>query len=107
VLDEGAVGDPDLPFLEDRGHGHHDGEFLGVALEVVGHGEDGLVLVTDKHHLRGLIEQLGVGFGHIETAEGQRRRRRERDGEDRGHESRRELHTRLLSLGDVSVDCHW
>jgi hypothetical protein len=51
VLDERPVADPDLPLLEDDGHGHYDGEFFGVTLEVVGHGDDGLVLVADEHHL--------------------------------------------------------
>jgi hypothetical protein len=48
VLDERAVAHANLPLLEDGRHRHHDGELLEVAPEVVGHGENGLVVVADQ-----------------------------------------------------------
>jgi len=83
VLDDGAVGDPDLPLLEHRRHRHHDRELLGVAAEVVGHRDDGLAIVTGQDHLRGLVEQLRVGLGHVEPTERERARGGEDDREQR------------------------
>ena len=62
--------------LENGRHRDHDRELLRVALEVVGHGEDGAVAVAHQHHLGGLVEELGVGLGHVEAAEGEGVRRR-------------------------------
>ena len=107
MLDQGSIADPDLPLLEDGRHRHHDGELLGVALEIIGHGDDGLVLVADQHHLRGVVEQFRVGLGHVESAEGQDGRRREGDDEHCSHENRHWLHTRFLSPGrNVSTVVH-
>jgi len=82
VLDQRAIADPDLALLQHRRHRHHDGELLGIALEVVGHGQHALVLVAHEHDLRGLVEELAVGLGDVEAAEGQHRRR---DGDDHEH----------------------
>ncbi len=107
MLDERAIADPDLSLLEDRRHRHHDGELPGVALEVVGHGDDRLVLVADQNHLRGLVEELRIGLGHVESAERQYRGRREGDHEHRGHEYRHELHASFLSpRRDASAGFH-
>ena len=46
---------------------------------VVGHGDDGVVAVAGQHHLRGLVEEFGVGLGDVEAAEGLRRGCGERD----------------------------
>ena len=80
MLDDRPLAHVDLPLLEEGGHGHDDGELLGIALEVVGHGEHGLILVPRQDNLRCLVEQLGVGLGDVEAAEGEHRRRRGQRG---------------------------
>ena len=90
VVEERPLADVDLLALEERRHRDDDGELLGIALEVVRHREDGAVAVAHQDHLRGLVEELGVGLGDVEAAEGlgrlgghRRWRREEGDGQPR------------------------
>ena len=80
MIEEGPLGDVDLAAFEKSGDGDDDGELFQFALEVVRHGEDGAVAVAHQDHLRGLIEQLGVGLGDVEAAEGRGGRRDEQKG---------------------------
>src|SRR5262249_45284607 len=57
-------------------------EFLQVPLEVVRHRQHRTVAVADEHHLRRLVEQLGVSSGYVEAAEGAERRGPPRRGRD-------------------------
>ena len=57
-----------LPFDEGR-HRDDDREFLDVALVVARHRDGGGLAVARQHHLRGVVEQLGVGLGDVEAAE--------------------------------------
>ena len=59
---------------------------LVVALEVVRHRDDGLVVVADEHDLRRLVEELRVRLGDVEAAECQDCWRGERDDEQGGDE---------------------
>src|SRR4029077_1914746 len=68
------VDDADLLALDEGRHRHHDGEFLGIALVVVRHGDGGLAAVPAEHDLGRLVEELAVGLGDIEAAEGRRGR---------------------------------
>ena len=79
-----AVADVDLLALEHRRDRHDQRELLELALVVVGHGEHGAVAVAHQHHLRGLVEQLGVGLGDVEAAEGERRSRHQEEQGERG-----------------------
>ncbi len=71
---------------------------FGSPAEVVGHRENGLVLVAHEHDLRGVIEEAGVRLGDVETAERADLgvHERERGGEGRAPEDE-SFHAKLLS----------
>jgi hypothetical protein len=96
VLDQRTIAHANLTLLEHRGDRHDDRELLRVAFEVVGHCDDGLVVVTHEHDLGGLVEQPGVRLGDVEAAEREHRGRRERDDEHTGHERDQVFHGELL-----------
>jgi hypothetical protein len=83
MLNDGTVADVDLFTFDSGRHGNHDSEILNLALEVIRHGNDGPVIVTDENHLGRAIEEAGIGFGNVETAEGLGRRR-----DHHGHQGR-------------------
>ena len=70
MVEQRLVADVDLLPLEHGRHRDHHRELLRVALEVVGHGEHGAVAVAHQRDLRGLVEELRVGLGDVEAAEG-------------------------------------
>ena len=70
VLQHGLVAHVDLLPLDERRDGDDHRELLEIAPKVVGHRDDRAVAVPHEHDLRGLVEQLGVGLGHVEAAEG-------------------------------------
>ena len=82
VIDQRLVADVDLLLLEEGRHRNDDGELLEVALEVVGHRQDGAVAVADQGDLRGAVKELGVRLGHVEPAEPEGGGRREQQGEE-------------------------
>ena len=70
MLHQRRLGDVDL-LAGDRGrHRDHHGELARIAAEVVGHRDHRAVAVADQHHLRGFVEERGVGLGDVEAAEG-------------------------------------
>ena len=77
VIDQGLVSNVDLPALDEGGYRDDHRELLWVAPKIVGHGDDGFVIVSDQDHLRGFVEELRVGLGHVESAKGSHRSLRE------------------------------
>ncbi len=73
VIDRLGIDDADLLALDEGRNRNHDGEFLRLALVVARHRNRGLISVAGQHHLRRFVEQLRVGLGDIEAAEGARR----------------------------------
>ena len=69
MIDQRFVGDMNLSALDRSRHRDDHGEVARAALEVVGHGHDGPVLIADDDHLRGAVEDLGVAFRDVEAAE--------------------------------------
>ena len=69
VIDERLVADVDLIPFNQRGHGNHQGKFLGAAPEIIGHGEHGPVSIPHQHHFGRPVEEFGVHLGHVEPAE--------------------------------------
>ncbi len=85
MIDNRVLGHMDLLALKHgRGRDHH-GEILGLALEVVDHGDDGAVAVAHHHHLGRLVEELSIALGNEKAAEGERLGRggQKRDGRRR------------------------
>ncbi len=70
VVDRGRLDHADLLALDETRHRDHDGEFLRLALVVARHRDGGLGAVAGQDDLGGLVEQLGVGLGDVEAAEG-------------------------------------
>ena len=82
MIQQRLVADVDLIPLQHRRHGDDHGKFLGIALEVVGHGQHGLVVLPHEDDLRRLVEQLRVRLSHVETAEGEQRLARPGERDD-------------------------
>ena len=51
MIDGFGIDHADLLALDEGRHRHHDGEFLGVALEIAGHGDRGLIAIARQHDL--------------------------------------------------------
>ena len=68
MIDYGTITDMNLVFLQHDRHGDHNGELLCIPLVIIRHGNHRAVLVTDEHHLGGLVEEIRIGLRDIETA---------------------------------------
>ena len=100
MIDQGLVGDVDLPAGEKGGDGDDDGKLFQIALEVVRHGEDGVIFVAHQNDLGGLIEQLGVRLGDVEAAEGVGGGGREQEAADDGGGNGEAFHGDTSRKGD-------
>ncbi len=90
MLEDLAVADVDLSLLEHDGYRHDERELRELALIVVHHADDGLLLVPHQYHLRRPVEERRVGLADVEAAERAGVRRRcepdERESEHRDEE---------------------
>src|SRR5262249_55961175 len=102
MLENRAIADVDLLALEYGRDRHDDGELLQVSAEVVGHREHGLVVATDEHDLRRLVEELRVRLRDVEAAEGERR-----VGWEQREEQRRDARCEALHGVLRSCSCRW
>ncbi len=69
MLEDCRLTDMDLFLFQYRRHRHNHREFFDIPLEVIGHRDDGLVVMPCDGYLGGFIEEFGIGLGHIEAAE--------------------------------------
>src|SRR5262249_60752437 len=104
MLENRAIADVNLLALEYGWDRHDDGELLQVSAEVVGHREHGLVVATDEHELRRLVEELRVRLRDVEAAEGERR-----VGREQREEQRRDARCEVLHgvLRSCFRSCGW
>ena len=69
MIDQRVLTDMNLILLQDGRNRNDHCKILGVALEIISQRQNCSVVIPNHHHFGGLIENLGVGFSHIETAE--------------------------------------
>lgn len=69
MIDDLFVPDVDLTLFDEGRDGYDDGKFFWIPLEVVCHGDDGLIFMPCQNDSRGLVEDFGIGLCYVEAAE--------------------------------------
>ena len=70
MVDQPRIGDIDLLFFRHVHHRNDHREFLDIAAEIRGHGDDRAVPIAHQRHLGGVIEEICIRLGDKEAAKG-------------------------------------